>query len=222
MKYTTNIWYSRAMKKLIFFDLDGTLTEKSTWYDFNQYFGMSESEDKTLLDWYVRGIITYDEWDHIIVNVLKEKGLCTESKVQEFVQTLSPRPESLDLIKKCKELGYTTIILSGTMYQLAEHFKTLLDTDLVYTTSRIVFDTQGKFENIDNEKDEAPAKLRIFEKVCAEYGVDPEQTLCVGDGGNDVEIFKKSKRSILLGQYEKLKPHAWKQIDSLDEIVTFL
>ena len=65
------------------------------------------------------------------------------------------------------------------MYQLAEHFKTLLDADLVYTTSRIVFDTQGKFENIDNEKDEAPAKLHIFEKVCAEYGVDPEQTLCV-------------------------------------------
>lgn len=210
------------MKKLIFFDLDGTLLSDSTWHLFNPHFGMTEQEDFVLFDWYKRGLLTYSEWDDMIVKILREKNLCTKDKVEEFAKTILPRPEAQDLINTCKESGYTTIIVSGTMKQLAESFRARLGIDLSYTCSEIVFRDDGTFEDIANDKDEAPAKLRIFERVCAEHGVDPSETIMVGDGGNDLEIFKRTKKAIQIGDYEKLKEYAWKHIENLSEIKELL
>lgn len=210
------------MKKLIFFDLDGTLIKESTWHLFNPYFGMTEEEDQVLFDWYKRGLLTYSEWDDMIVKILRDKNECTKEKVEAFAETILPRPETQELINTCKEAGYTTIILSGTMKQIAESFRTRLGIDLSYTCSEIVFRDDGTFEDIANDKDEAPAKLRIFERVCAEHGVEPTETIMVGDGGNDLEIFKKTKKAIQIGNYESLKEFAWKHIESLSEIKDFI
>jgi len=210
------------MKKLIFFDLDGTLIKESSWHLFNPYFGMTEVEDQVMFDWYKRGLITYSQWDEMIVKILRDKNLCTKDKVAEFVETILPRPETQDLINACKEAGYTTIIVSGTMKQIAESFRARLGIDLSYTCSEIVFRDDGTFEDIANDKDEAPAKLRIFERVCAEHGVDPNETIMVGDGGNDLEIFKRTKKAIQIGNYEPLKEFAWKHVENLSEIKQLL
>ena len=210
------------MKKLIFFDLDGTLTTHNTWYDFNLFFGMSEQEDQTLLDWYKRGIISYSEWDELIVKVLRDRNQCTKQRVAEFLSTAVPRSEARDVIAACKEKGYLSIILSGTMRQIAEHFKNELGADFSYTTSEIIFDDNGDFIGITNDKDEGPAKLRIFEKLCSEHGVDPTDTICVGDSRNDLEMFMRTKKAILIGDYAPLKDHAWKQIQGLDELKEIL
>lgn len=183
---------------------------------------MTEVEDNTLFDWYKRGLITYSEWDEMIVKILREKNLCTKDKVAEFVQTIVPRPEAQDLIDACKAAGYTTVIISGTMKQIAESFQERLGIDHAYTCSELVFRDDGTFEDIANDKDEGPAKLRIFERICAEYEVDPEQTMMVGDGGNDLWIFKKTKKAIQIGDYEPLKEFAWKHVENLSEIKELL
>lgn len=206
------------MKRLIFFDLDGTLSPTNSWYLFNLYFGMSEVEHTVMFDWYKRGLLTYEQWDDLIVKIIREKNQCTKDKVEAFVETVLPRPETQDLINSCKEAGYITIILSGTMKQIAESFRARLGIDLSYTCSEIVFRDDGTFEDIANDKDEAPAKLRIFERICADHGVDPLETIMVGDGGNDLEVFKKTKKAIQIGDYEPLKEYAWKQVKSLSEI----
>lgn len=210
------------MKKLIFFDLDGTLSPTNSWYLFNLAFGMSEAEDNVLFDWYKRGLITYPEWDDMIVKILRDKNQCTKEKVETFASSILPRPEAQSLIDACRAAGYITIIVSGTMKQIAENFRARLGVDLSYTCSEIVFRDDGTFEDIANDKDEAPAKLRIFERVCAEHGVDPAETLMVGDGGNDLEIFKRTKKAIQIGDYEPLKALAWKRIENLSEIKDLL
>lgn len=207
---------------VIVFDLDGTLIPGNSWYDFNLYFGMSEIEDKVLLDWYSRGIITYDQWDDVIVKVLTERGLCTQARVAAFLKTITIRPETIGMIQACKARGYITGIISGTMKQIAESVRERIGADFSYTTSEIIFDETGKFLTIRNDKDEGPAKLRLFERVCSQYGVDPAETICVGDSRNDLEMFQRSNKAVLIGGYEKLKPHAWKEIENLSEIANFL
>lgn len=210
------------MQKLIFFDLDGTLLPGNSWADFNHYFGMSPIEDGVLLDWYGRGIITYEEWDSLIVRILKEQNRCTEKGLPVFLETLSPREEAQQVIQACKERGYTTIILSGTMKQIAEHMGAKLGVDLVRTTAEIIYDKEGNLDTVKNDSDEGPAKLRIFESVCAEYGVDSKEVIHVGDSRNDLEIFSHTKCGVLLGDHATLKPVAWKQIQKLDEVLELL
>lgn len=210
------------MNKVIFFDLDGTLIPGNSWYQFNLNFGMTEMEDQVLFDWYKRGLITYDEWDKLIVKVLLERNLCTQEKVDAFIKKIDLRPETIEVINACKKNGYTVIILSGTMKQIADGIRERIGADLSYTTSKIIFNDDGTFKTIENDKDEGPAKLRIFERVCAEHEIDPVQTICVGDSRNDLEMFQKSKRAILLGDNEELKLHAWKQISELKEVIELI
>lgn len=210
------------MKKVIFFDLDGTLIPSNSWFEFNRYFGMSETEDQTLLDWYSRNIITYEQWDDIIVKLIQEKNQCTKEKLADFVQTIAVRPDTISFIEACKKAGYITVMISGTMQQIAEAVRENIGADVSHTTSTIVFNEDGSFNTITNEKDEGPAKLRIFEKLCDEYGIDPTQTIYVGDSRNDLEIFQKTSRGILIGEKTILEPFAWKKVTTLSEITPFL
>ena len=64
--------------------------------------------------------------------------------------------------------------------------------------------------------------MKIFEGVCREHGVNPEETIHVGDSRNDIEIFQKTKKGVLIGDHAGLKPFAWKQIHNLKEIIDTL
>ncbi len=210
------------MKKLIFFDFDGTLTEQSSWYLFNTHFGMTPEEDASLFEQYLQVSIDYKGWMDEITKILKERGLCTKESVEKFAQTITLRPEAFEAIKMCKNSGYVISILSGGIKQVILPVVAELGVDHVFTAVELVFDGEGKIESMIDHSDERHAKLVAFENVCAEHGVNPEDAIAVGDGGNDVEIFKKTKKGILLGSYEKLKPLAWKQVQSLSEIKELL
>jgi phosphoserine phosphatase len=206
------------MKKLIFFDFDGTLTTSNSWYLFNTAFGMTPEEDSSLFDRYLKNQFNYEEWTRQIIAILKDRNLCTESKVKEFSESISLRDGAFDLIQACKDAGYKTIILSGGLKQIVEPFANQLGIDEVYSTNEIVFDTDGAFVSIHDQSDEMHAKVKAFIDVCAKYEILEDEAIMVGDGGNDLEIFKRTKKAIQIGNYEPLKEFAWKQVQNLSEI----
>ena len=180
---------------------------------------MTDAEDQMLFGWYVRGIINYEQWTTLIVNILREQHRCTETAVRAFcAASIAPRSEAAALVAACKAHGYTTIILSGSTRQIAEHVQEQLGIDRVATTSELVFDADGFLETIAEHGHEGDTKLALFEALCAEHGVDPEQTICVGDSGNDVPVFERTKKGVVLGGYEKLQALAWKRIEGLEEV----
>lgn len=77
-------------------------------------------------------------------------------------------------------------------------------------------------ESIDNEKDEGPAKHRIFMTLCEKYGVDPKNVLYVGNSRNDLEIFQTTQYGVLIGTKDILKPFAGKEIQNIGEVVQLL
>ncbi len=216
------LWYDSPMKKFICFDFDGTLTDSSSWLLFNTHFGMTAEEDHSLFQQYLENGFDYKNWISQITAILKERNLLTRDSLQGFLQTVVLRDDVLDLINTCKELGYTTVIISGGLKQIVEHAVGGLGIDRIITTSELVFNEDGSFESIVDQGDEMHAKVKAFEAICEEYGVLPEDAIAVGDGGNDLEIFKKTKKGILVGNYEKLKPFAWKQVQSLSEVKELL
>jgi HAD superfamily phosphoserine phosphatase-like hydrolase len=220
-------------KKIIFFDLDGTLLEGNSWKAFNRAFGPSEAEDAMLYDSYHRGSITYQEWIDRICSLLRERKRCTREAYAAFTRTLVPREDAADLIRECTAHGYGTAILSGALYSSAMAIASRIGIDEVFTTASLAFDADGLIMKIELHKsmsenpvrtitDEGLAKLSIFKEACARYGADPRETMHVGDGSNDIEIFKYTSRGIALGEHPVLGPLAWKQVRQLKEIIRFL
>jgi hydroxymethylpyrimidine pyrophosphatase-like HAD family hydrolase len=68
---------------------------------------------------------------------------------------------------------------------------------------------------------ERAAKLELISNFCLQNGFDLSETIAVGDGGNDLEIFKNTK-GVLLGDNAELLPVAWKQIHNLSELVDII
>ena len=206
------------MNKLICFDFDGTLTEKSSWYLFNTHFGMTPEEDHSLFHQYLENGFDYKNWMLEIVRILKERGRCTKDAVAEFAQTISVREDAQSTITALKEKGYKVIVYSGGLKQVIEPVALMIGADEVYTTAELVFDENGVFHSIIDQSDEMHAKVKAFIALCVRYGIDESEAVVVGDGGNDLEIFRRSKKAIQIGNYEPLKEYAWKQIQSLSEI----
>lgn len=206
------------MDKLICFDFDGTLTESSSWYLFNTHFGMTAEEDHSLFQQYLENGFDYKNWIAQIITILKERSLLNRDSLELFLSTIPLRDGAKELLNSCKESGYTTAIISGGLKQVVEYVSCALGVDHVITTSELVFNEDGSFETIVDQGDEMYAKVKAFETICKEYGVSSEDAIAVGDGGNDLEIFKKTKKGIILGNYEPLKEFAWKQVQSLSEI----
>lgn len=210
------------MNKLIFFDFDGTLTQSSSWYLFNTHFGMTEQEDSTLFEQYLKQEFDYKGWMDAIIAILKDRGLCTEDAVKTFSETLTLRDDAALVIQACKDAGYTPIVISGGLQQVIEPACHKVGIDRVCATASLVFDSQGKFSSINDSSDEMHAKVKAFLEICKEYGVNQEDTTVVGDGGNDIEVFKHTKRGIQIGTYGPLEPFAWKRVENLKEIIDFL
>ncbi|MCU0660285.1 MAG: HAD-IB family phosphatase [Candidatus Pacebacteria bacterium] len=219
--------------KLIFFDLDGTLISANSWQLSNSAFGLTENEDATFFDLYHRSIITYKEWIDLIARILRERKLCNKDTFTAFTERLTPRPEAATLIETLRTMGYTTVLLSGALRQSAEAVGKKVGIDHVYTTTALVFADDGYVSSIELHKsmdalpmrtikDEGLAKRSIFEEVCAVFGVAPEQTMYIGDGGNDIEIFKQTKKGVLLGEFAPLRDLAWKKVSNLTDIIGLL
>lgn len=209
------------MEKLIVFDLDGTLIEGTSWAEFNQSLGLTEAEDLYLFEEYKKGMISYAKWASEIVAIYHKYTPIHKEVIEALTYLLPLKSGAIELIHYAKQKGYTPLLLSGSVDTIVRKYAELLGIEYVYATNELVFSDEGYLEDIISMGDEAPAKAALLEAFCEKHGVDIGEVICVGDGGNNVELFKLAK-GIQIGGHEALAEVAWKQVEGLEEIGEFL
>jgi HAD superfamily phosphoserine phosphatase-like hydrolase len=209
------------MEKVICFDLDGTLIEGTSWAEFNQSLGLTEEEDAHLFEEYKKGLISYTTWIDEIMTIY-HKYNPVHKEVIEALSILFPSRNGAEaLIADAKEKGYTPVLLSGGVDAMVQKCAERFGIEHVFSTNELVFDEEGYLESIVSMGDEAPAKVALLELFCEKHGVAMKEIICVGDGENDVELFKVTK-GIQIGKHQALAEVAWKQVEELEEISAIL
>lgn len=210
------------MQKTIFFDLDGTLTPQSTWFLLNQRLGITAEEDHQLFLDYIHEKFAYKDWMDALMKLYKRGPLVSKEELIAFAQNIELRPEAQMVINVAKEKGYTVAIISGSVDIIVETVAKKLDIETWFAKTAAVFDDSNNLIDVsthgDGERDE---KFHILQTYCVEHTLDISEVICVEDGGNGLELFKHAK-GILLGDNKELAPLAWKQIQSLSEVVDIL
>jgi len=209
------------MQKVIFFDLDGTLTPESSWYLLNMRLGISPAEDKELFDKYLKESIQYNDWTKELFRIHKSRGSITRDELVSFIETIELRPDALSTISQLQQKGFTIVLVSGSVDLVVDIMANRLGIKEWLACSRLVFDEQEILSEIISTGDEADSKYGLAMKYLSEHALTTDDAIAVGDGGNEWELFKAMK-GILLGSNEKLKPLAWKQVDTLSEIVNLI
>jgi phosphoserine phosphatase len=171
--------------KLVVFDVDGTLTcHSSIWWRLHEHFG-TEKEGKQYYDQYFAGEINYDQWAAYDAGLWKGKPL---DEVLQVVQETRVMPGARETIQKLKEYGIHVAILSGGLDVLADDIGKRLGIEYVLTNRLLSSNgvLTGGVENLVAWGE----KSKEIVNIANHFGVKLEETAFVGDGRNDVSVFK--------------------------------
>ncbi len=180
-----DIW--RRNKRLIVFDMDSTLIQSEVIVEMAKVHGVGE-EVHNITEEAMNGKIDFDESLTRRVKLLE--GL-KESELQEILSRIELTEGVEDFIKKIKNLGYKTAIISGGFQYFANSFKNKLGIDYAFANDLEIVDgtINGKIKGpiVNAEK-----KAMLLEVLAQQEGIKLEQVVAIGDGANDLPMLAKA------------------------------
>ena len=191
------------MNKLAVFDFDSTLMDGETLEFFAREIGIEE-KIKTITDKAMRGEL--DFFESLTERVMLLKGLSI-SKVDEICQTLPIMSGAKETIKGLKDLGYKVVCFSGGFRNATTLFAKELNLDaefanILHFKDDVLTGLVGGEMMFNNSKGEMLKRLQNL------LNTDSENTLVVGDGANDLSMFKYANTRIAFCAKDCLKQKA--------------
>lgn len=208
------------MKKLAVFDFDSTLMDGETIEIIASEIGLQEEVAKITKRAMEGELDFFDSLTHR-VSLLKGIRL---SRVDEICRSLPYMPGAKETVKKLKERGFTVVCFSGGFKNATGYAKDILGynadfSNILHTKDGILTGKVGGEMMFSDSKGEMLQKLQALLKV------SPENTIAVGDGANDLSMFKYADTRVAFCAKQCLKEAATICIEEkdlrllLDEII---
>ncbi len=201
----------RKKKKLVAFDLDGTLIQMETLDELAKAAGVYE-EVKKITKMAMEGKMSFKEALARRVKLLKNLPV---EEVEKLKRRIEFTPGVQDLVKELKKAGFVTAIITGGFDVFAKHVAEKLGIEYVYANRLIVRKgvLTGEFKG---EIVSAQSKLKALTEIAKKEGISLSECVAVGDGANDVFILKSSGLGIGYKPKTVVKRHAKALINSED------
>lgn len=183
----------RRPKRLIVFDVDGTLIDAEMIDELAKAAGVgikvSEITSRAM-----NGEIDFKQALTERVQLLK--GLDVKI-LDSIVENLDVTPGAEELIIALKALGYKIALISGGFIQFVEKIKQKLGIDYVYANKLVIKDGKLTGEVVEPIID-AERKADLMREIAEKENLLMEQVVAVGDGANDRFMLENSGLGIAL------------------------
>lgn len=205
--------------KLAVFDFDSTLMDGETLEYFAREIGIGEKV-KAITDQAMRGEL--DFFESLTERVSFLKGF-PESKINEICERLPIMNGASEVVSGLKDRGYKVVCFSGGFRNATTLFAQKLGLD-------------GEFANILHSKDGIltglvggemmfnDSKGQMLQRLQKILDVTPDNTIAVGDGANDLSMFKYAHKRVAFCAKPILKENANIIIEekNLREILSYI
>jgi phosphoserine phosphatase len=189
--------------KLIVFDMDSTLIDAETIDELARAAGVAD-QVAMLTERTMKGELDYGQ--ALVERVKLLKGLKLED-ANEAVEKMPLMPGARELIEFVKSLGYVTAMISGGFTLSADKIGESLGIDHVYS-NELIIDDGCLTGDVTGPLTTQNSKEFVFEKIAEINGVKPEECIAVGDGANDICIFKRARYAIAFNSKPILQQYA--------------
>jgi phosphoserine phosphatase len=183
----------RRPKRLIVFDVDGTLIDAEVIDELAGVAGVGEKV-KEITSKAMNGEIEFKQALKERVKLLK--GLSVEV-LDSIAENLEVTPGAEELIIALKALGYKIALISGGFTQFVEKIKEKLGIDYVYANKLVIEDGQLSGKVVEPIID-AKRKAELMKEIAKKENLLMEQVVAVGDGANDRFMLQNSGLGIAL------------------------
>ena len=189
--------------KLAVFDFDSTLMDGETLEFFAQEIGIQEKV-KSITDKAMRGEL--DFFESLTERVSFLKGLPV-SKIDEICKTLPLMSGAVEVVKGLKNKGYKVVCFSGGFKNATMLFTEKIGLDGEF--SNILHSKEGILTGqVGGEMMFNDSKGQMLKKLQKLLDVSKENTIVVGDGANDLSMFKYASKKVAFCAKPILKENA--------------
>lgn len=189
--------------KLAVFDFDSTLMDGETLEFLAREIGIEE-EIKNITSKAMKGELDYFESLQKRVSLLK--GLKTD-RVDDICKNLPVMTGAKETISELKKIGYKCVCFSGGFKNATMHFEKILSLDSEF--SNVLHSKNGHLTGfVGGEMMFNESKGNMLLRLQKLLSVDYKDTLVVGDGANDLSMFKYAEKRVAFLAKEILKKEA--------------
>jgi phosphoserine phosphatase len=197
--------------KLAVFDFDSTLMDGETLEFLARELGI-EAEIKSITDKAMQGELDFFESLNKRVGLLKGLEL---SKVDEICANLPLMEGAKQAVSALKESGYRVVCFSGGFKNATVPFAQKLGLDCEF--SNTLHSKDGILTGlVGGEMMFNDSKGEMLKRLQALSGVGVEDTIAVGDGANDLSMFKYAGTRVAFCAKPVLREHASVIVDTKD------
>ncbi|HPD99098.1 HAD-IB family phosphatase [Candidatus Saccharibacteria bacterium] len=204
--------------KLIAFDLNKTLIRENSWLNLNIAMGVSTAEDDILVRWSQQRIITDAMGQQILCEIYKQRGDISYQAIWKILSNYTYVPHAKKVVALLQSRGYSVALVSGAMDILVKAVAEELDIKHWRAANTFIFNEFDMLQRIDSVKNDAHYKAEMLLELCNELQCTPKECLVVGDGANDIELFKLTGNGVTFTG-SNIKHEARYIITGLDEIL---
>ena len=180
----------KRKKKLLLADMDSTIIKEVSLDELAKQIG-KEKEVEFITNEAMNGRLDFKK--ALIERVAIFKGISTDI-LETLKKNVKINDGARELVKTMNVNGSITVLVSGGFTFLTEYLKDILDFTYTHAnTLQIVeretkkFEISGKVEGPILDKN---AKLEYLNDYVKKFNLNHNQTICVGDGANDIEMVK--------------------------------
>lgn len=136
-------------KKIICFDLDGTLIDGNSWLLLTEGLNCSVARHIELYENTISGEITFEESERELVSIWRDSGKATNRNLERIYEEVNLRDEVTELFDFLRDKGFLIYLVSGSNKFFVEGIAKRLKPDGYYANAEIMFDSEGSISGID-------------------------------------------------------------------------
>jgi len=210
--------------KLICFDIDGTIMEnKSSFAALTDGLGCDVFKVVSIYQAVVKEELPIPEGEKAVTEIYRKSGKANKKFINRVFEEMELKKDAQELLPYLKEEGWKIYLVSGGMDMFVKMIASRAGADGYYFNSSLKFGLMGDLKTIRYGGNEGLAKARQIKELAKKHSMDIKEMFFVGDSENDYHAFVETGHGIAVKPFdEKLGTVAWKKIDSLLEIKSFL
>ena len=180
----------KRKKKLLIADMDSTIIREESLDELAKQIG-KEKEVSFITNEAMNGRIEFKK--ALIDRVAILKGKSTDI-LETLKKNININDGARELIKTMNMNGSITVLVSGGFTFLTEYLQELLGFKYAHAnTLQIIQNEHQKFiltGKVEGSILDKKAKLEYLKKYIIQYNLNHNDTICVGDGANDIEMIR--------------------------------
>ena len=183
---------AKRKKKLLLADMDSTIIKEESLDELAKQIG-KEKEVSYITNEAMNGRLDFKK--ALIDRVAILKGNSTDI-LETLKKNININDGAKELVKTMNVNGSITVLVSGGFTFLTEYLKDVLEFTHTHANRLQIIEREAKkFEftgKVEGPILDKNAKLEYLNDYIKKYNISHKDTICVGDGANDIEMIKNA------------------------------